>query len=105
MHEGSSIVIRIAIQEVEPLTGVALNAAGDKREFEGWLCLLGALSELLGTVSCAAPVRAASSGAPVRVPDSAGPARQPDIAAAPGQAGRAANPRAARPAAARLRKP
>jgi hypothetical protein len=105
MHEGSSIEIRIAIQQVEPLTGVALNGAGDKRRFEGWLCLLGALSELLGTVDSAGPVRAASSDATVRLPDSARPAGEPDIAAAPGLAGRAANPRAARPAAARLQKP
>jgi hypothetical protein len=41
-------VIRVTIEKVHPLTGTATRESGTALRFDGWLGLLGVLSELLG---------------------------------------------------------
>lgn len=41
------VVIRITVDKAEPLTGVATTGSGDALPFEGWLGLLGVLSQLV----------------------------------------------------------
>jgi hypothetical protein len=42
------MLIRIAIDQVQPLAGTAMTEGRDPRRFEGWLELLQMLSELVG---------------------------------------------------------
>jgi hypothetical protein len=48
--EGSAgLVIRIQIQRLEPLLGTAVIDDGSPVGFEGWMELIGAVAELLGS--------------------------------------------------------
>ncbi len=49
--ERGPIVIRIAIEKQQPLTGRATAAGGEQLRFEGWLGLLSVLSKLVGSTS------------------------------------------------------
>jgi hypothetical protein len=42
------VVIRVSIENVVPLTGSMAGESGETVRFEGWLGLLGVLSELVG---------------------------------------------------------
>lgn len=44
----SPIVIRVTVENAEPLTGTAAGPPGEAIRFEGWLGLLNALSTLVG---------------------------------------------------------
>jgi len=46
--ESTSVVIRIRIQRLEPLTGAAATGDGAELVFEGWMELIGVVAELLG---------------------------------------------------------
>lgn len=43
------MVIRIAIDTLDPLSGTARNERGEELRFEGWLGLLSALSTMAGS--------------------------------------------------------
>jgi hypothetical protein len=45
----TGVVIRIRIQRSEPLTGTAVTEDGSTVGFEGWMELIGAVAELLGS--------------------------------------------------------
>lgn len=42
------MVIRIAIDTLDPLTGIAQSERGEELRFEGWLGLLSTLSTMVG---------------------------------------------------------
>jgi hypothetical protein len=42
------VVICVTIEQVNPLTGTVARESGQAARFEGWLGLLGVLSELVG---------------------------------------------------------
>jgi hypothetical protein len=46
---GTGVVIRLRIQRSEPLTGTAVTEDGSTVSFEGWMELIGAVAELLGS--------------------------------------------------------
>jgi hypothetical protein len=45
----TGVVIRLRIQRSEPLTGTAVTGDGATVGFEGWMELIGAVAELLGS--------------------------------------------------------
>jgi hypothetical protein len=44
----AEVVIRLRIQRLEPLLGIASTHDGSELVFEGWMELIGAIAELLG---------------------------------------------------------
>ena len=51
------MVIRVSIEQVEPLRGTAAAEDGAPIAFEGWMEFLGAVSELLGLPRADADMR------------------------------------------------
>jgi hypothetical protein len=48
----AGMVIRLAIEQTEPLTGTAANDSGEPVHFVGWLAMLKTISELIEAPSC-----------------------------------------------------
>jgi|SRR5215510_2367317 len=47
--ESVDAVIRIRVLRVDPLTGIAVSEDGAERGFEGWMELIGAVANLIGS--------------------------------------------------------
>jgi hypothetical protein len=47
--ESGDAVIRIRVQRLDPLTGTAASEAGAELGFEGWMELIGAVANLIGS--------------------------------------------------------
>ena len=47
--ESGDAVIRIRVQRLDPLTGIAASETGAELGFEGWMELIGAVANLIGS--------------------------------------------------------
>jgi hypothetical protein len=47
--ESVDAVIRIRVQRLDPLTGIAASETGAEVGFEGWMELIGAVANLIGS--------------------------------------------------------
>lgn len=47
--ESGDAVIRIRVQRLDPLTGIAASETGAEFGFEGWMELIGAVANLIGS--------------------------------------------------------
>ncbi len=47
--ESVDAVIRIRVQRLDPLTGIAASETGAELGFEGWMELIGAVANLIGS--------------------------------------------------------
>jgi hypothetical protein len=47
--ESGDAVIRIRVQRLDPLTGIAASETGTEFGFEGWMELIGAVANLIGS--------------------------------------------------------
>ena len=47
--ESGDAVIRIRVQRLDPLTGIAASETGAEVGFEGWMELIGAVANLIGS--------------------------------------------------------
>ena len=48
---GGPLMIRVSIEQLQPLAGSAAAQGGEERRFRGWLEMLHALSELVAVAS------------------------------------------------------
>jgi hypothetical protein len=76
------MLIRIVIDQVQPLAGTATTEGRDQLRFEGWLELLRVLSELVAPATAPLEGRAAEAERPVS------PSAQPDAPSRRPEAGR-----------------